>query len=55
MGIQLCSAEQATGLLTHAGNATGDDLIDVARRFLDEVRRQPSDDVRHASRPKPPH
>ena len=55
MAIQLCSAEQATGLLTHAANATGDDLIDVARRILDEVSRQPSDDARHASRREPPH
>jgi GAF domain-containing protein len=55
MAVQLCSAEQATGLLTHAADATGDDLVEVARRILDEVRRQPTDDAHHRSRPNPPH
>ena len=55
MAMQRCSAEQAIGLLNHAADATGDDLVVVTRRILDEVRRQPTDDAQHRSSPKPPH
>ena len=51
MAVQRCSAEQAIGLLANAAEATGDDLIGVARRILDEVQRQPIDDARHQSNP----
>jgi GAF domain-containing protein len=55
MAMQRCSAEQATGLLAHAADATGDELIAVAHRILDEVRRQPTDATQHRSNPKSPH
>ena len=55
MAMQRCSAEQATGLLAHAADTTGDDLIAVAHRILGEVRRPPTDDAQHRSNPKPPH
>jgi GAF domain-containing protein len=55
MAVQRCSAEQALGLLANAADATGDDLIAVARRILDEVRRQPIDDAQHRSNSKPTH
>ena len=54
MSLQRCSAEQAIGLLSHAADATGDDLIGVARRILDEVRRHPSDGAPHANNPARP-
>ena len=54
MSLQRCSAEQAIGLLSHAADATGDDLIDVARRILDEVKRHPSDGAQHGNNPARP-
>ena len=55
MAIQVCSAGQAIGLIAHAADATGDDLVDVARRILDEVRRRPTDDSHHGGSSQPPH
>ena len=54
MALQRCSAEQAIGLLANAADVTGDDLIGVARRILDQVRQQPIDDAQ-GSRRKPSH
>jgi GAF domain-containing protein len=55
MAIQLCSAEQAISLLDHAVDATGEDLVHVARRILDEVNRQPTDGAHHDGSSQPPH
>jgi GAF domain-containing protein len=55
MAIELCSAEQAIGLLSHAADATGDDLVHVARRILDEISRQSTDDAHQGDNSRPPH
>lgn len=40
VAIQECSADQARGLLEQATAATGERLVDVARRILDNVRAE---------------